>query len=179
METLDFAAAMAAGSPSCESTIYGLRCPSGMLRYVGSTRGPLHRRLASHRLQCSRDPLACPLYRWADEFTNGMADWTSHAITTVRLPADTSDATRRELTSRIEALTINALRRVHPDLLNSNAPVDDNASRREYQAAWRTAHPGYMAAKSRQARQRRNARLAAAREARPRRSLRLELARAA
>ena len=40
-------------------------------------------------------------------------------------------------------------------LLNKNAPVDTNASRRAYQAQWRRQHASYMSRKSAEHRERR------------------------
>ena len=48
-----------------------------------------------------------------------------------------------------------ALRRAGHPLLNKNCAVDANESRRLANKRWRDSHPGYMAQKSREARQRR------------------------
>ena len=54
-----------------------------------------------------------------------------------------------------EDVCMKALRRAGHPLLNKNCAMDANEERRLASKRWRDAHPGYMAQKSREARQRR------------------------
>ena len=54
-----------------------------------------------------------------------------------------------------EDVCMKALRRAGHPLLNKNCAVDANERRRLANKRWRDNHPGYMAQKSREARQRR------------------------
>ena len=47
-------------------------------RFHGSTEDP--HRLTRHRSQCKSDGLACPLYRYANEHHDGMADHTEETV---------------------------------------------------------------------------------------------------
>ena len=142
--------------------IYIITDPSGMARYHGSAKdrgseGPeatLNRRMCNHRYAARHDPNSTPLYRAAG---GDMSGWNILLIRTVhfdeaRLPLallDEEDETRETITS------------IFP-LLNKNRAKAASADRRAYMAAWRAAHPGYMAQKSREHRQRRRDQLAAA-----------------
>ena len=147
-------------------TIYTLRSPDGVLRYVGSTTQSLQARLAQHRHACIEDPTCCPLYRYAQSDGGGRMDgWRIQKL--IVLNSEDPDVFTH-LLLRLESVAIELLRRHHP-LLNNNTPQDADADRRVYMRRWRRQHGqgqidpttgrslSYMARKSREHRARRRA----------------------
>ena len=131
-------------------TIYILRDASGRIMYCGSTESSLEHRFARHKGSQLSDPLASPLYRHVRE-NGGWDGWTIEAMTTARYdPALTPD-----LPKYMETMAIKSLQRAGHCLCNRNCAIDLNRRKRAASKAWRDAHPGYMAQKSREHRARR------------------------
>ena len=139
--------------------VYTLSDPNGTVVYAGSTCSAS--RLQGHRSQCAGDHLACPLYRYAHASFGGMEGFTEQTVAEIQLPQDAVAAKR--LLRGLEALVVRQLRGTDGvQLKNRNSPVGDQ-QRSARGKAWRDAHPGYMAAKGREwrAKRQRAARLAA------------------
>ena len=131
-------------------TIYVLADEDRVIRYLGSTDLACEERFKLHKLQALKDGTASPLYRHVN--TNGGFDeWTIQPLCVVDYnPTLLPNAARHQ-----EDVCMKALRRAGHPLLNKNCAVDANERRRLANKRWRDAHPGYMAQKSREARQRR------------------------
>ena len=132
--------------------IYCLLDPAGARRYVGSSAKDIASRLREHAASAQYDPLSTPLYRHVREHCGGTMDgWTVELLQSVTFdPQLTPNALRHA-----EAAAIDSLRARGEELLNKNAPIDTNVSRRAYQAQWRRQHPNYMSRACAAARERR------------------------
>ena len=117
-------------------TIYVLRDGDGACRYVGSTEHPLPLRLARHRSAAVSDPLSCPLYREGGD----LRDWEIAALLEVSYDAAVCPTALLDA----EQSAIDGLRADGAQLLNKARAIDPNVARRQYMAAWRSAHPEYM-----------------------------------
>lgn len=136
------------------STIYILRDASRRIMYCGSTESSLQQRFALHKASQLSDPLASPLYRHVRD-NGGWDGWTIEPVSTTHYdPVLTPDLPRF-----METMAIKSLQRVGHCLCNRNCAIDLNHRKRAASRAWRDAHPGYMATKSREHRARRRAQL--------------------
>ncbi len=133
--------------------IYGLLDSTGRFRNLGSTYHALQERSRGHRHSARADPLSCPLYRECD---GNLDDWT--AVQLAEIAYD--ELLMPNALKEAEQVAIAALRARGEELLNHNAAIDSNATRREYMADWRRRNPGYMATKSAEHRERRRQRAA-------------------
>ena len=135
--------------------IYGLLDSTGRFRYVGSTYQALQERFRGHRHSARADPLSCPLYRECD---GNLDDWT--AVQLAEIAYD--ELLMPNALKEAEQVAIAALRARGEELLNHNAAIDSNATRREYQRAWRRRpeNRDYMSRKGREHRERRRQRAA-------------------
>ena len=103
-----------------------------------------------HKLQALKDGTASPLYRHVNA-NGGFDGWTIQPLCVVDYnPTLLPNAAKHQ-----EDVCMKALRRAGHPLLNKNCAVDANERRRLANKRWRDNHPGYMAQKSREARQRR------------------------
>jgi hypothetical protein len=131
-------------------TIYVLADEDRVIRYLGSTDLPCEERFKLHKLQASSDGSASPLYRHVNA-NGGFDGWTIQPLCVVDYnPTLLPNAAKHQ-----EDVCMKALRRAGHPLLNKNCAMDANEERRLASKRWRIAHPGYMAQKSREARQRR------------------------
>jgi hypothetical protein len=135
-------------------TIYILRDASRRIMYCGSTELSLQQRFARHKGSQLSDPLASPLYRHVRE-NGGWDGWTIEAISTTQYDTDLTP----DLPRYMETMAIKSLQRAGHSVCNRNNAIDLDHRKRAASKAWRDAHPGYMAAKSRDHRARRRAQL--------------------
>ena len=120
---------------SATGYVYGLLCPRGILRYIGSTGRNLNSRLACWRSAYRRNYTSSPLLRYAEE-TDGLDTWSILALKEVQYcPTHYPDALKTE-----EADSISYWKSRGCQLLNKNAPLQTDPGTREYQRAWRAAH---------------------------------------
>ena len=132
--------------------VYCLLDPAGARRYVGSSAKDIASRLREHAASAQYDPLGTPLYRHVREHCGGTMDgWTVELLQSVAFDEQLTPNALRHA----EAAAIDSLRARGEQLLNKNAPVDTNASRRAYMAEWRRRNPTYMSRKSAEHRERR------------------------
>ena len=150
--------------------VYGVSCPAGVLRYVGSTTDDC--RMQKHRYACKVDHLCCPFYRYAHEHHGGLDGYTEETLATLQLPEAAGQA--KSMLRTLEALVIRSMRDSPTvALLNKNSPRAENERKRESGKAWRQQHgqgrvdpvtgksASYMAIRSRIYRQRRKDRATA------------------
>ena len=131
-------------------TIYILRDAARRIMYCGATESTLHERFGRHKGSQLHDPLACPLYRHVRE-NGGWDGWTIEAMTTIQYDTDLAP----DLPRYMETMAIKSLQREGHCICNRNCAIDLNHRKRAASRAWRDAHPGYMAQKSREHRARR------------------------
>jgi hypothetical protein len=106
--------------------------------------------MRNHANQARHDSTSSPLYRLIAS-TGGIDGWNIHTIRTleydaVRLP---------DALLACEGETMDQLREAGYVLVNHNRPICANEAQRARMKRWRDEHPGYMAAKGREHRQRR------------------------
>jgi hypothetical protein len=135
-------------------TIYILRDAARRIMYCGSTESSLEQRFARHKGSQLSDPLASPLYRHVRE-NGGWDGWTIEAMMTTQYDPELTP----DLPKYMETMAIKSLQREGHSLCNRNCAIDMNRRKRAASRAWRDAHPGYMAQKSREHRARRRAQL--------------------
>ena len=145
-----WAAPMPTSAGMKRKTIYVLADGDRIIRYLGSTDLPCEERFKLHKLQASSDGSASPLYRHVNAH-GGFDEWSIQPLCVVDYdPTLLPNAAKHQ-----EDVCMKALRRAGHPLLNKNCAMDGNEERRLASKRWRDAHPGYMAQKSREARQRR------------------------
>ena len=130
--------------------VYVLTDRDGRVRYAGQTRDTEETRMRNHANQARHDSTSSPLYRLIAS-TGGIDGWNIHTIRTleydaVRLP---------DALLACEGETMDHLRQAGYDLVNQNRPICADEAQRVRMKRWRDEHPGYMAAKGREHRQRR------------------------
>ena len=132
--------------------VYCLLDPAGARRYVGSSAKDIASRLREHAASAQYDPLSTPLYRHVREHCGGTMDgWTIELLQSVTFDPQLMPNALRHA----EAAAIDSLRARGEQLLNKNAPIDTNVSRRAYMAEFRRRNPTYMSRKSAEHRERR------------------------
>ena len=132
--------------------VYCLLDPAGARRYVGSSAKDIASRLREHAASAQYDPLSTPLYRHVREHCGGTMDgWTVELLQSVTFDEQLTPNALRHA----EAAAIDSLRARGEQLLNKNAPIDTNVSRRAYMAEFRRRNPTYMSRKSAEHRERR------------------------
>jgi hypothetical protein len=137
--------------------VYVLVDGDGHVRYAGHTTLTEEARLCNHAKQARHDSTSSPLYRLIAS-TGGIEGWSIRTIRTleydaVRLP---------DALLACEGETMDQLRAAGYALVNHNRPICADQAQRARMKRWRDEHPGYMAAKGREHRQRRRAQREAA-----------------
>ena len=131
--------------------VYVLVDGDGHVRYAGHTTLTEEARLCNHAKQARHDSTSSPLYRLIAS-TGGIEGWSIRTIRTleydaVRLP---------DALLACEGETMDQLRAAGYALVNHNRPICADQAQRARMKRWRDEHPGYMAAKGREHRQRRH-----------------------
>jgi hypothetical protein len=134
--------------------------PEGETIYVGSSQSTETVRFSTWRTQARYDWMSTPLLRHAHSEWGGLDTCTFRVLARVELPADEQAA--KTALRHVEDGYITAAKGRDEPLLNTNAPVCRCERKRAQQAAWRAAHPDYMAQKGREWRQRRKIMMEAA-----------------